>query len=222
MAGKQIDWEQVRPHYEAGIRSLKDIGAEFGVSAPGVLKAAERLGWARDLGARIRLKAEAKVNAAALNAAANVKPSVHEQRVVELNAEMQYRIRMEHRSDIQRARRLFQQLLEEQEALCQGAQRTLLEQLAAQTEQPQGKESTAQQLQRIDRARKLMSRLTTGPERIDNARKLASLLETVIRLERQAFGIDESTPAEKPRPIDWENVSPQDAIEAYRRIVGGN
>ena len=35
MARKDIDWKAVAIEYRAGIRSLKDIGAQFGVSDAG-------------------------------------------------------------------------------------------------------------------------------------------------------------------------------------------
>ena len=58
---KDIDWEAVEFHYRAGIRSLKSIGAEFGVSDAGILKRAKRDGWSRDLAAKIRAKADSMV-----------------------------------------------------------------------------------------------------------------------------------------------------------------
>lgn len=223
----EVNWSVVRPHYEAGVRSLKDIGREFGCSPAGILKAAKREGWTRDLAERIRRQADAKMAAAAAAAPKpGDKPAAHEREVVELNATLQYRIRMAHRADIQRTRALFGALLEEQESLCPrpypgDPARTLLEQLAVDSEPPPEGETPEEAQRRHERARKLVQRLATGPERIDSARKLAGLLETVIRLERQAFGIDESTPATKPTPTDWGSVSQDEAIEAYRRIVGG-
>lgn len=46
-ARKQIDWDAIEPHYRAGIRSLKDIGAEFEVSDAAIIKHAKRDGWVR-------------------------------------------------------------------------------------------------------------------------------------------------------------------------------
>ena len=37
-----VDWEAVEREYRVGIRSLADIGNEFGVSAPGILKKAKK------------------------------------------------------------------------------------------------------------------------------------------------------------------------------------
>ena len=52
MARKAVDWEAVEREYRAGIRSLKDIGAEFGVSDAGIVKRAKRDGWERERAVR--------------------------------------------------------------------------------------------------------------------------------------------------------------------------
>ena len=49
---KAIDWESVEMQYRAGIRSLRDIGAEFGVSDVAIIKRAKRDEWTRDLSHR--------------------------------------------------------------------------------------------------------------------------------------------------------------------------
>jgi len=46
---KNIDWEAVEIQYRAGVRSLKDIGAEFGVSDAGIIKKARKEEWVRGI-----------------------------------------------------------------------------------------------------------------------------------------------------------------------------
>ena len=85
-AQRVIDWDLVEPHYRAGIRSLADIGKEFLVSDAAIIKRAKRDGWARDLAAKIKAKAVAKVSAAAVSAEVSANQVVREQEVVEANA----------------------------------------------------------------------------------------------------------------------------------------
>jgi hypothetical protein len=54
----KIDWAGVEIEHRAGIRSLRDIGAEFGVSEAAIRKRAVKEGWLRDLGERIKIKAQ--------------------------------------------------------------------------------------------------------------------------------------------------------------------
>lgn len=46
---KIIDWETLSVHYRAGVRSLKDMGLQFGVSDAAIIKKARKEGWTRDL-----------------------------------------------------------------------------------------------------------------------------------------------------------------------------
>jgi hypothetical protein len=105
---KKIDWEAVEREYRAGIRSLKDIGEEFGVSDAGILKRAKRDDWARDLQAKVRAKADALVSAALVSAEVSAEVSANrkiaEREVVEVEAKVQARIRLTHRSDIKALR----------------------------------------------------------------------------------------------------------------------
>lgn len=89
---KQVDWEALEPHYRAGIRSLKDIGAEFGCSDAAIVKHAKANGWVRDLTAKIQAKAAAKVaaqvSADQVSAEVSARTKQRENQVVEANAEV--------------------------------------------------------------------------------------------------------------------------------------
>ena len=110
---RAIDWESVEREYRAGIRSLADIGSEFGVSAPGILKKARVKGWERDLSAKIKAKAEAKVNAALVNSQVNAQASASENKVVEANAQMLADKVINQREDVKRLRNTINSLFDE-------------------------------------------------------------------------------------------------------------
>lgn len=57
-----VDWEALEPHYRSGIRSLKELGKEFGCSDAAIVKHAKRNGWERDLSAKIKAKAGVPVD----------------------------------------------------------------------------------------------------------------------------------------------------------------
>lgn len=188
---KVVDWEAVEMHYRAGVRSLKDIGKEFGVSDAGIIKKAKGKGWSRDLAAKIKAKADAKVSAAAVSAEVSAERAANEQAVVDANAELQYRIRMEHRQDIQRGRTIFGTLLAEIEH--QSAALDLYEKLGELLNEPEITESG-----RIipDKLNELYHKVISTPGRVDSAKKLVEMLEKLVRLERQAFNLDDLKPAE--------------------------
>lgn len=58
MARSIVDWESVEREYRAGIRSLRDIGGEFGCTEGAIRKKAKEKDWSRDLSAKISAKAE--------------------------------------------------------------------------------------------------------------------------------------------------------------------
>lgn len=60
MAAKQkdVDWTTVEKDYRAGIKTLRQIAEENGVSHVAVQKRAKRDGWTRDADARVSAKAK--------------------------------------------------------------------------------------------------------------------------------------------------------------------
>jgi hypothetical protein len=119
MAGKRanVDWDALEPHYRAGIRALKDIGAEFDVSDAAIIKHARKNGWDRNLKAKIQAKADAKVSAAMVSVEVSAGQKLTETVRVDIESEIQSRIRLAHRSDIGRGRSLAMALFAELEGV---------------------------------------------------------------------------------------------------------
>lgn len=99
---KAVDWDLVEVDYRAGVKTLRQIADEDGVTHGAVNNRAKRDGWSHDLAAKIQAKAEEKVTKAAVTSEVTAAKLVTENQVVESNAEVQFRIRMEHRQDIGR------------------------------------------------------------------------------------------------------------------------
>lgn len=158
---KPVDWEAMRPHYEAGIIPYKVLGKTFGCSDAAIVKHAAKNGWKRDLKARIQLAADAKVAAKAVNKPVSASAKALTEAVVEGNATLQANIRLEHRVDIKRIRAVTMGMLGELEAQ------------AAILKPTKGK-------------RKLNLQ-----QRTLVAKNLTEAMRVQIGLERQAFGIDD-------------------------------
>jgi hypothetical protein len=58
---KAVDWKRVEKDYRAGIRPLRDIAEDNGITEGAIRKRAKRDEWSRDLTDRIRVKAREKV-----------------------------------------------------------------------------------------------------------------------------------------------------------------
>lgn len=182
MTRKVIDWEAVEIQYRAGIRSLKDIGGEFGVSDAAIIKRAKRDSWSRDLKAKIQAKADAKVSAAMVSAEVSALTKVTERQVIEANADAIVRIRLSHRKDISRSRSVVMSLLDELELTCGPENAALL----AEFGEVMRSEDDKGQDKRNDLYQKLMS---LGG-RAKTMKDLGDSLKTLVGLEREAFGLE--------------------------------
>lgn len=111
-----IDWEGIEREYRAGVRSLREIGTDFEITHGAIRKRAEKDGWVRDLGAKIRARADALVSKEAVSSLVSAVSKVAEKEIVEANATMQAQIRREHRTDIQKTKKIANKLLDVLEA----------------------------------------------------------------------------------------------------------
>ena len=184
---KSVDWDAVELAYRAGVRSLKDIGKEFGVSDAGILKRAKRDGWARDLSAKIKAKAEAKVSAAAVSGEVSALTKLAENQVVEANAQMQADIILSHRQDVGRARKLAMKLLEELEH--QSDDCGLYDELFDLLQKDEGSGKRRNDAANT-RRRELLNKVIALPSRTKTMKELSETLRNLVSLEREAFGID--------------------------------
>lgn len=55
---KKIDWEKIEVDYRAGVKTLREIAEEHGITHAYVKKRAKCDGWERDLTAKIKAKAK--------------------------------------------------------------------------------------------------------------------------------------------------------------------
>jgi len=115
-ARRQIDWEAIGIQYRAGIRSLKNIGEEFGVSDAAIIKRAKKDKWTRDLKAKIQAKADALVSAAVVSEEVSARTKIAEETVVDANAKAAANVILSQRKDFARGRRLTNALFDELEA----------------------------------------------------------------------------------------------------------
>lgn len=179
----------IQADYCAGIKPLRQIGSEHSLSHTAIGKMAKERGWIRNLKARIQAKADSKVAKAAVSKADSKTVLATENAVVEANAQLQYQVRIEHRQAIKRGRELFGALLDELET--SGLKSNELEELVRLA----GEELTAQQ--RAD-AKQTIRRVMSMGSRITSAKQLVEMLEKLVRLERQAFGIGDEDPGDNP------------------------
>ncbi len=188
---KAVDWLAIEPQYRAGIRPLRDIGAEFGVSDAAIIKRAKRDGWVRDLGAKIKAKAEAKVSKAVVSELVSKEKALTEQVVVEGYAQVQANTVMRHKKGIERAWRTVEMLFRELESQTEYAD--LYDELGVLMHAPDEKG--------VDKLNEIYRKAMSLPSRSSTAKTLLDALKTAIGLEREALGITDRTLGSDDDPL---------------------
>ncbi len=183
MAAKQPDWERIEQLFRAGLLSVREIASASGVSHTAINKRAKAEGWERDLKAKIKAKADSLVSKREVSSKVSTEALATERGIVEANAEVIADIRMAHRTDIGRSRRLANKLLDELEGLTdeQGTMKELIAQL---------KEAGSEDGPDMSDVLALASKMASLPSRTKTMKELAETLKTLVLLERQAYDLD--------------------------------
>ncbi len=207
------DWERIELDYRAGIKSLREIAEGSGTSHVNIAKRAKKLGWTRDLTAKIRSKADALVNAALVNTPVNNASPAAERETVEAAASTQASVRLGQREDIVRCRRINMGLMDELEQ--QSASPELFAEVAAILRSAPAEELTKEQRSKLAEAAGKASSLAN---RSSTMRSLSESLRVLIGLERQAYGIRDEMPEPPAKGMESvttaELLAMRDAVRA--------
>lgn len=176
---KPVDWAGAEPHYRAGIRSLKSIGIEFGVSPQGVQKHFVKLGIKRDLRARIQAAAQELVLLEAVRPVAALMPA-KEQEIIGTNASVLATVQIAHRRDIARLRRMANRMLDDLDDM--GERPELFAMVHGVLDNP-----TEAGLESL---RDFATSVANMPGRVAMLKSLVESTARIVGMEREAFGLD--------------------------------
>lgn len=174
-----IDWEAIEADWRAGVKTKQQMSIEHGVSRAAMDKRFKKLGIERDLREKIQAKAEALVTQHEVAEGVTSATSATEAAIIEVNATVLAGVRIAHRKDIQRFRKLCLSMLEELEAETKNLE--LFEELGdlLRNEDKNGQ----------DRRNDLYAKVISSAGRIDSLKKLSETLKHLVGLEREAYGI---------------------------------
>lgn len=187
------DWEAIQAAYRVGVDSLREIGVKAGVTEGAIRKRAKRDSWPRDLGEKIRAKADELVRKEVRSPSTQLTPRTEDE-IVQVNAVVMATIRTGQQTDIQRSRKLVMSLLGELEFATDNID--LMDQL--------GTLMLAPDKNGVDKLNDLYRRVASLSGRVGNVKQLSDSLKTLVALEREAFGIDGPAvnPGDKPTRIE--------------------
>ena len=176
---RQIDWEAIEQEYRVGQMSVREIGRKHGVNAGTIVKKAKKCEWIQDLSEKVRRETAARLAQATPDGNTDGN-SVASREAVKLAAARGVEVVRQHRASAARGQRVVLGLLAELEATAACLPEIHAE--IAETRHGLGKISAEQALSVGNRAKA--------------AQALASALDTLVRVERQAFSLD--APAQEP------------------------
>lgn len=199
MSAKKIDWDSMSQDWRCGLKSVLQLSTEYGVSRAAIIKhwAKERV--ERDLSAKIRAEAEAKVTRDAVTCKVTSDTKATERQIVDSNAEMMASVIRSHHRSLGRMDSIIKLLFDRLEAELSGTE--LFSQLGELLASPDENG--------VDKLNDLYRKVIALPSHTDTAKKLAETLKVKIELERKVFKIEE-TPAIPPSQscISVEFVNP--------------
>jgi hypothetical protein len=204
-----VDWDGVEPHYRAGIVPLKQLGIQFGCSDAAIVKHASKKGWTRNLLGKIQAKADAKVSAALVSAEVSETKKLTEAVRIEVESTKQADIRIAHRGDITRMRKLVLRLLDELEV--QTENQDVFENIRELVVDPSDGEDSKASKDRAQKLNEAFNRALSLSGRTKTVKDLSDTIKTLIALEREAYGIDKM-----PETPPVENIDP---LEGARRLA---
>lgn len=200
------DYPAMKPHFEAGIRSVRDIAREFGVSHTALSNHARKHGWQRNLRASIEARADqivarsTGVSLGKLDEATNAQVAEAvaaaedpgSAATVEANARALAIVRMTHRSDIAKARTACARLLDELDLASDQPELfgALHDLFAGDALLTQPVDRTAAQVEQLAAARRVADLVGALPQRASVFKTLVEAMHKLIGMEREAFGLD--------------------------------
>lgn len=199
---KKIDWERIELDYRAGIKTLRQIADEHGISNPAIAKRAKKEGWERDLSAKIAKKAEILVSKEMVSREVSKEKMLTEQAIIDANANASATVQLRQRKDVARYQNLMNKLFEELETISGQDNADALEQLSVMIEN-EGLASEDALIQ--------FKRISTLGSRVKVAKDLGDTICKLIPLERTIY------------KMDIEESKPDDSLsELLLSIASGN
>lgn len=184
---KQVDWESVERDYSAGLLSLREIAAKYDTKESSIRYKANQNDWSRDLSKKIEQKTNEKLRKIELRTELRSEKAISEKEIIEASAQAIVNVKLEHRGDIRKSKRIVNSLFDELELTTDN--RELFEQLG---EMLRNESDSGQ-----DKLNDIYKKVISMPQRIDGVKKLTDALKTMIGLEREAYDIQSApTPTE--------------------------
>ena len=180
---KKIDWEKIELDYRAGLKTLRQIADEHGISHVAINKKAKAEEWSRDLSAKIQKKAQDLVTKNLVTKEVTKEKVVTERQIIDANANVVANVDIRQRKDVARYQNLMNKLFEELDTISGQNNADALEQLSVMIEnEGLAGEDALIQFKRIS---SLGSRVKVAKDLGDTIAKLIPLERTIYKMDKE-------------------------------------
>ena len=182
---KVIDWEKIELDYSVGVKSIRQIAIEHGITDTAIRLKAKAKDWSRDLSQKIKDKSEKLLRTEQLRTELRTKTHISEKEIIDANAQAITNVVLDQRTDVQRAMRVTNALFEELENQVGIENALQLEELGEllRSEDDKGR----------DALNDIYHKIISLPGRVKAAKDLGDNLKTLVMLQRHILKIDEQT-----------------------------
>lgn len=182
-----IDWEAIETEYRIGLKTLRQIASDHGVTHGAINKRAKKEGWPRDLSAKVSSKAEEMVSKALVSKTVSKETAISERAIVEANAAVTANVVLAQHSDLAASAEL---------------ERKLMAELLVMTDRIEEFESFGEMMREPDefnqdKKNDFYNGSISHPQRVKSAKLLMDMRKARIETERKVLRIDD-----KPEQAD--------------------
>lgn len=181
------DWELIERHYRAGIKTVRQLAQEFGVSHTAVQKRATKYSWTRDLSEKIQQTTRNLVATKVVASKVATGNLLSDAETVKAYSEVVASVEMTQRSDIELALNLSRSQMLELTALSNPAFASDLERLADLLDQG-GEDDSGKA--RTDKLNELYRYVISLPGRVKMVKEIAAAHGVYIPVQRKVFKLD--------------------------------
>lgn len=180
---KFVDWVAIEKHYRAGLKSLRTIGEEYGVTEAAIRKRAKRDLWTRSLEEKIQARAQEKVRKALVRKPGTQVTPETEKRTIEEYSTVVSTVDLRQREDVQMALDNALGMLRELVALADPKFRSMLEWMA------ENFDETTPAFK--DRANETYRYIIDIAGRVKMAKDLAAVHGVYVPMQRKMYRLDD-------------------------------
>lgn len=180
---KFVDWVAIEKHYRAGLKSLRTIGEEYGVTEAAIRKRAKRDLWTRSLEEKIQARAQEKVRKALVRKPGTQVTPETEKRTIEEYSTVVSTVDLRQREDVQMALDNAIGMLRELVALANPNFRAALEWMA------ENFDETSPTFK--DRANETYRYIIDIAGRVKMAKDLAAVHGVYVPMQRKMYRLDD-------------------------------